>query len=492
MLRDRREGREMLTAMSALGSGRLNCHRFSVDALLGGLLFRTFLLKDGNPPPEMQSRGMGRLRNFGALMGRMHARSRLTWGEVLDFAPSSKKRMYANAAKSLFIKPFRNSDGYILPFPKVEKAIKNGHERPIQARSVRFNLMLMRYLKHNEGTCYHHVDQLFNGLGSEHPTVMKHYNAIDRASIIEDKWNRFQKPVAVGLDASRFDAHVTPELLSFEHDIYKRWFPGDKTLKRLLDCQMLNKGEIKIGGHHVKYSHLGGRMSGDINTSLGNVILMCAMVYSYLERKQKFPFEFVNDGDDCLLIVEREDLPYLRGLRNHFALMGMDLTVEDPVHCLEEIEFCRSHPVFNGERYVMCRPPMDGMYKDLSTVKNERYPHYRCCVGRSVREAGTLLHQGLPIGQELYRLLPSCARGKDVVMEYGWGRGLRGPSSHTTVTPEARASYYQAYGITPAEQIALEEKLKKIPTVECIYKRKFVNNYEPPTNCVDYLSINSS
>jgi hypothetical protein len=52
-----------------------------------------------------------------------------------------------------------------------------------------------------------------------------------------------------------------------------------KELAELLKWQLQNKGFARTIDGLIKYSVEGCRMSGDMNTALGNCTIMCALVY---------------------------------------------------------------------------------------------------------------------------------------------------------------------------------------------------------------------
>ena len=70
----------------------------------------------------------------------------------------------------------------------------------------------------------------------------------------------------------KFDMHVSPAALAWEHSIYTSIFPRDKFLKKLLRWQMNNRGAGYCGDGSLKYSVTGKRFSGDMNTGLGNCL----------------------------------------------------------------------------------------------------------------------------------------------------------------------------------------------------------------------------
>jgi len=214
-----------------------------------------------------------------------------------------KRRVYENAFKSLETSKLGYKDYRAKVFVKFEKtnftAKKNPVPRAINPRDPRYHVLLSLYLKRIEKLVFKHLDYLWMcPYGGVKKTVMKGLNAIERAKAIHDKWRRFTNPVAIGVDASRFDQHVSVDALEFEHKIYETYFVGKHkdALAKLLSKQLSNQliGRTQDGKLACRID--GKRMSGDVNTSLGNTLLMCAMMLS-LRDKLMIDFEFINDGD---------------------------------------------------------------------------------------------------------------------------------------------------------------------------------------------------
>jgi len=72
---------------------------------------------------------------------------------------------------------------------------------------------------------YDEIDKLFGS-----PTIMSHYNAYTQAAVLKEKWDKYSKPVCVGLDASRFDQHVSTAALKFEHGFYLTCYKNNKKI----------------------------------------------------------------------------------------------------------------------------------------------------------------------------------------------------------------------------------------------------------------------
>jgi len=378
---------------------------------------------------------------------------------------STRRDVAKEAEVSVFVK-----------YEKTDRTIKKDPvPRVISPRTPEYNLRVARYLRKIE-------DPIFDALGElfEHKTVMKGVTMTQTARLLREKWEMFRKPVAVGLDASRFDQHVSREALEFEHSIYDKCFKfkhhQDK-LRELLKHQLKNKCAGYVNDGSVKYTTDGTRMSGDMNTSLGNCILMCMMIKAY-SIHCGVNLQLANNGDDCVVFMEERDLhKFNKGLNVWFRKMGFNMVVEKPAKVFEEIEFCQTKPIFCGnsdcgESWVMCRNPWTAIAKDSVLMKNPKnvsnafFKQWCDAVGTG----GIALAGGLPIFQSFYEMMKRSGQvvrknhqGKNRLMETNellpWfmrETGLKGGRVLGAVAPETRSSFYFAFGVTPDEQICLE------------------------------------
>jgi hypothetical protein len=64
-------------------------------------------------------------------------------------------------------------------------------------------------------------------------------------------------------------------------------------------------------------------------------------------------YSLYDDGDDCALIIEREDLQRAYGLSALFLEMGHELTISKAVDQFEHIEFCQMRPTFIDGEWTM-------------------------------------------------------------------------------------------------------------------------------------------
>lgn len=455
---------------------RVHCP--DVQTAVRGLLERVFyhwetddegerhMVRPYRPEREVVFATLGPARN--ALLRHTWEVSPWTREQFLAPLSSSKLARYTEAADSFEAEPISPKDAYLQTFVKAEKlnvtAKSDPDPRVIQPRRPRFNYAVGRYTKAAEKMLYKAIDKLF---GNSVPTVMKGLNADKRGAAFARAWGLFDNPVAVGLDASRFDEHVSRGMLEFEHSVYLAIFRHDRELAEYLNMQLRNKGFVRSEDGYVRYRIEGSRMSGDINTSEGNIILMCLMVYAYMFGKG-FRYHLFNDGDDCVLIFERENLADLDDLPEWFAAMGMIMKVEEPVYELELVEFCQSHPIeVDPGVWRMVRDPRVTLSKDLAIVKPVRdeatWTRYRYAVG----QCGLALAGDLPVLNHFYHSLQKDAvlskrqrarmrrRGPETGMEY-LALGMSPKFSEPSTC--ARISFAKAFDIWPDMQIAMERE----------------------------------
>lgn len=373
-----------------------------------------------------------------------------------------KQTVYLNAVASLSLKPYRARDAYIQAFTKCEKykfsATKPPVPRIIQPRSPRYNVCVGRYLKPIEKKIYESINNIFGST-----TIAKGLNVVSRAQVIVQHFGSFCDPVAVGLDASRFDQHVSQEALKWEHSIYDLYYHSPE-LRSLLKQQLTNKCFINQPGGHIRYKTDGCRMSGDMNTSLGNCLLMTSMVWAYSNEKS-IPIRLINDGDDCVVFMERKHYTaFITSLPSWFLEMGFTMTVEDPVYILERVSFCSSNPVYTPGGYIMVRDPRKVIVKDNISLVNFQSPKVTRRWLSGVGKGGLAMCGGIPVLQEFYQTILNASQGYADNKYYEdrrllmLGDGVH--RSYSVPTPETRFSFYLAFGIDPRCQTAIEDSFR--------------------------------
>lgn len=378
-----------------------------------------------------------------------------------------KLRIYQRARDNVLGRTFGAGFGRLRSFIKHEKCLEKPKRivpRLIQPRSPEYNVCVGRYIRHLEHRIYSIIDKVWGG-----PTVMKGLNCIQQGQAIFSAWSSFSHPVAVMLDAVRFDQHVSIPILQWEHSIYLAFYPQQyrPELEWLLSMQLFNSGSIVCPDGKVTYTVNGCRASGDMNTAMGNVLIMCASVYSLI-HSLGIRARLINNGDDCCLIVEKGDLDRLIDtIGPWFDGLGFIIDVEGSTTVMEQIKFCQAHPVFDGVRWVMVRDPHVAISKDVTILKRWSMREYEVYL-HQLGICGLSAYGNMPMWSAFYRCLErSCsddirdglrAHVSAPILDSGLGRLSMGASVGTNITDAARASFCLAFGITPCTQRYLEDK----------------------------------
>lgn len=386
----------------------------------------------------------------------------ITREKFVSLYSGRRQSIYQRASDSLAVRPLVESDSFLSTFTKCEKinflSKPDPAPRVIQPRTPRFNVEVGRYLKPLEKKVVASVAEAWGGT-----TVMKGLNAEGVGSAFAEMWAEFTDPVAFSLDAVRFDQHVSVDALKWEHSVYAMCFsPRDRPkLLQLLEWQLTNRGFAYLPEVDLKYIVMGHRMSGDMNTSLGNCLLMCSIILLFSERVGR-KMRLANNGDDCVIVLERRDMGCMDGISAHMLEFGFVIELEDPVYVLEEINFCQTHPVFDGCSWIMMRDPRVCIDKDLCTVLDLSTEGGCKTWAHAIGSCGLAMTAGLPIMASFYTMLLRNGKAGKVLdspwMDGGFTRMAAGLArSNIEVTSEARVSFWRAFGLLPDIQTAMEE-----------------------------------
>jgi len=448
-------------------------HNNSTTNLVRGLYERVLyrVTPEGTRPPPAPSVGaFDTLAPFReAVCRHLGPGRRYTREAIVGMYTGRLRTVYQRAAESLAVKPLCRADGFVSTFVKCEKvdflAKADPAPRVIQPRSPRYNLEVARYLKAMEKRLCKAIAEVWGG-----PTILKGMNAQDQAKCIVHAWEEFTDPVAIFFDATRFDQHVSVPALEFEHSVYLSGFSGKSrdTLAALLKWQLENVGYGRTADGLVKYIVDGRRMSGDINTGMGNCLLMCAMMWGFVQQL-RVKSRLINNGDDCCLIVERRHLEKITSqAKPYFLKFGIDMKVDGHSFEVEGIKFCQTSPVHDGTCWTMVRNPVSAMAKDCISVLPLCDVRTHAAWAWAVGSGGLAAAGGMPVWHAFYAQLQKSGNpsnvGKHGAMQSGLahlGAGLdRGTNE---VTQAARHSFWRAFGILPDVQESLEAHYRTIP-----------------------------
>jgi len=454
----------------------LGVYNNNVDAISRALTERYFFCADKKNggfrnvyTPRVGAFNNTHFKNFREnVMMNMPNLPRLSRQQVVDRYTGSKRLVYQTAMESLSRERLHERDAYLKMFVKFEKQDLGKAPRGINPRDPRYNLELGRYLKHAEKPFFEAINAAFASVSTH--TVIKGLNAVDSARAIHSKWNRFRNPVALGMDAEKFDAHVSSSALEFEHSHYLALFPGAKQLQQLLRWQIRNKGVAYADDGKVKFEVRGTRSSGDLNTSLGNCLIMCGAIYAYARQKQ-ITVELANNGDDCVVFMEREDLhKFMAGVTSWFRDRGFSMVCEQPVYEFERVEFCQTHPVCVDGVWRMVRNHEAVLKKDpicLIAIQNQLvYSKWLYAVGIG----GRILSDGVPVQEALYTTFydhgTRCTQAmfEHIHKNSSMLTRIKGLAlnQESIIAPSTRVSYYYAFGVLPDHQIEIEKYYKNM------------------------------
>lgn len=389
----------------------------------------------------------------------------------LDNVPglyNGRKRTQAQqAVDSLMIEPIRKRDARTKPFVKGnEKAETLGPAqiwldklpRVIQCRTPRYVVMTAQYLKRLEKPIFKAIERIWDEV-----TVAKGLNADETGRLVQQKFDKYRNCAAVGLDASKFDKHVSREMLQWEHGVYNRLYNNDSELSRLLSWQLVNQGTGRTPEGKVKYRVDGCRMSGDINTSLGNCLIMCAMVHAYSKHCQ-VPCSLINNGDDCVVFMEKADVArFSIGLDAWFREMGFIMVAEEPVYDIEKVIFCQTQPIWVDGGYRMVRDPKVAAAKDCRTVVDISCSKAARKWSQAVGDCGASLCDGVPCSRAYYGCMQRFGGGlkSNIASATGMESGMqfmarRMEDKGRIISAETRYSFWLAFGVNPDLQRAIE------------------------------------
>jgi len=430
-------------------------HNASHHNNLVGVVERVILAKGTEPPQPLPGHFPRVLSGVSEFFDRVaHVARPWSPAQLLEHTRPHKMKATINALASLAITGIQRIDAVIRGFVKAEKIFDDeAAPRVIQPRNPRYVVATALFLKGLEGPIYSLIARLWGG-----PTVMKGFNASQTASHLRDMWDSFSDPVAVGLDASRFDQHVSAEALKWEHSIYKKFYRGDdrRELSKLLSWQVDQKATFRAPDGKVKFKIRGGRASGDINTALGNCLLMCSMVWAWVSTLG-IRTRLANNGDDCVVFLERKDLnKFMNGLEAWFTAMGFTMKVEDPVYVFEHVVFCQTQPIWATTEWRMCRQFPNCLRKDTMMLDLRRDEvHGRIT---DIGKCGTAVAAGVPCLQALYEKMAGVGVAtKADGVGYGFKMMSAGlEAKHVDISDAARLSFFTAFGVNPHIQKLLE------------------------------------
>jgi hypothetical protein len=397
----------------------------------------------------------------------------MSYESFIDELVGSKKMVYQQALDQFKLRGFIPSDAWIGMFIKFEKDIRelkpNRIPRAISPAGFVYLLLTGVYVKAVEKLIYEAINKAYG-----YKVVMKGLNFKELAIDNVESIDMMDDPVFVDLDVEKLDASIFSNLLDWSHDITTYPFVGDeqKEIKRLLKYQLKSTVRGRTSDGWFSYKVDGTLTSGQMNTSLVGILVVCGILH---KLKERFRFVLKNAGDDCRIIVERKQLnKFLQAVKERFALFNMYVTIE--VHeDMRQTVFCQTQMIrVNGE-WTSSRVPEPSITKDAVCVRNYTSSYRIAAWLKAVGLGGMANHGGIPVLQNFYRACIRIANDKlatlklsnrqkrtvrkvvqDAILERSnWGNLLMQKFSEPT--DQTRLDYFIAFGTTPGNQLLLEE-----------------------------------
>lgn len=380
----------------------------------------------------------------------------LSWRAMLASRPPSRRRRYAFGVRQVIERGHWKSDARVECMLKLEfsptSKLELREDRCIQYRTLAYNAQLARYLVPIEHRLYGHPIII----GSCRLWVVKGMSPAHRACLVDHLWRSYGRPYCLMADHSRFDRSVTQAHLAVEHSIYNACY-RDRRLAELLREQLLNRGAVtdrRTKEARLRYVAAGKRMSGDVNTALGNCLINAVVLCTYACGVNS---DVVIDGDDSLIITDR----WLNagGLRAHCEAWGFCAEVE-VARRRTAIEFCQCKllPTTDGPQFVRNpRKVIDLLQISCRRLKQEEIDHI--FQAKVMAVLGTVLNIPVltPIAWALWRGQPRFESHADrsyfEAVFCCW-------QGEPHITPETRSAFASAFNISPDEQLLIEEKFK--------------------------------
>lgn len=376
---------------------------------------------------------------------------------VLNSRPSVRGR-YKRAYRDLVYKRLYIDDVFSksTAFVKFEKIPMTKYEegkspRLIQYRSFEYLLLLKSCLKpFSDAIKEGNVVNPVNGQNMS-SIFTKTMTPRQIAVAMKESWDSFAHPVGVCLDHSKFDGHYDELLLESEHAMWLHMFNNKKLLKRLLNCQINNKGRTQ---NKLTYFVKGTRLSGEFTTSDGNTTTNINMIEQWLGDSEITNYRLHVNGDDSVVIIDIADLDKLLPL-TYFNNFNMETELEGLAYDFRQITYCQSSPIRIQGEWLMVKNPKRTLsrisYADSKYVNcRERY-----LLGTNLCELA--VSSGVPMIQSFcLRNLSNKARPLGSVDKTPAKIASQESLMVRPINDQTRDDFHVAFGISKVNQILFE------------------------------------
>lgn len=383
--------------------------------------------------------------------------SPITHNEYCEKYAGLRRKAYENARDSLLVRSLERRDADLNVFLKAEKWTEPKAPRVISPRDPRFLISMGCYISPLEHVLYKAFRRMEGA-----PVIMKGLDQQARAAVAVSHWNSFVSPVAVGLDASKFDQHTSRQALQFEHGFYLKPYHNDKFLQTLCNMQLENRCYATLDDGKCSWVSDGGRMSGDTNTALGNCLLSATMLKAWAKEKG-VKVRMMVDGDDCVVFMEKECLSsFMNGLTTWYLERGYPMKVEGPYYKITEIEFCQSKLMIWAGNSLFVRNPYKAVNQDHTWIIRGGIEHEDVLTATGL--GGLSIYGDIPVLGAYYRMLAgrkglSAKVARRLDFRSSWLRWtVDGNKTYSRPTDDARVAFFETFGMHPCDQVDLENE----------------------------------
>jgi len=357
------------------------------------------------------------------------------------------------------VTPLNRKDAIIRGFVKRDRVHPDDFEekapRFISPRDPRYGILLATYTKPIEDKLFSKRDHY--GL----PYFAKGRNQAQRYRIIRKKFELFHNTQVTSIDASKWDAHVNSFQLLLERIVYTTGH-NDALLNRLLDMQVINK---IVSSYGLKIQVLARRMSGDMNTALGNCIIVFCLLKVFIRlHGLKKHMTFFDDGDDCLIFSDEYGSRFVPLLVPYFDWFGHVLKMENVAKEFCDIIFCQCSPF--ESRQIMIRPWAKVISHAFVSNKHYTQPTIGLRVMKAICLAELSLNPGVPIVSRFFNEWNNrlCVKAADLrFVDEGLRRRVSiqdlERAKYIAPTIEDRQCFSDITGLSPQEQLAIETNI---------------------------------
>jgi len=304
----------------------------------------------------------------------------------------------------------------------------------IQARHITFNIQYGTYIKPLEEMITKKSRYKVNFGKGNYDTIAK------KIAHFTSKYKYYTEA-----DHSVFDAHITVEMLSLTHKFYQACYYHNKELRELSRQTLYNKCRTRQGD---RYTCRGTRMSGDVDTSLGNSLINYALIKEVL-FKLGIEGDAIVNGDDSIIFTNKP--LNIELATEYFSQLNMDTKLSLSTTNIHTVQYCQTKFVLRSDGTPTMMADPKRMYQRFgmthTLLNHEYYPHYL----QELMLCHSLTHTNTPLGYawlaafDRTRTIPLDRAYKLKWIDQEYYSAMEREILSTKSTAEYTQSMYQAY-----------------------------------------------